>query len=77
MSRVVAMLLGDTEVSRVVSKPVYLSYWRFDDTTSFMSNEATRASASETSYYDCTSMAAAAETSPLNVTKPMLHSMGR
>ncbi|KAK9026041.1 hypothetical protein V6N11_038889 [Hibiscus sabdariffa] len=73
----VAMLLGDTEVSRVVSKPIYLSYWRFDDTTSFMSNEATRVRASETSYYDCTSMVAAAETSPVNVTKPMLRSMGR
>lgn len=33
MSRVVAMLTGDVEVSDVVSKPGYLTDWRFDDTT--------------------------------------------
>nr|XP_018450332.1 PREDICTED: probable LRR receptor-like serine/threonine-protein kinase At1g56140 isoform X2 [Raphanus sativus] len=34
MSRVVAMLSGDVEVSDVTSKPGYLTDWRFDDTTS-------------------------------------------
>ncbi|GKV40176.1 hypothetical protein SLE2022_058470 [Rubroshorea leprosula] len=43
MSRVVAMLSRDTEVSRVTSKPGYLTGWRFDDTTSSMSDQATRA----------------------------------
>ncbi|KAG5387673.1 hypothetical protein IGI04_029214 [Brassica rapa subsp. trilocularis] len=33
MSRVVAMLSGDVEVSEVTSKPIYLPDWRFDDTT--------------------------------------------
>ncbi|CAH2066548.1 unnamed protein product [Thlaspi arvense] len=33
MSRVVAMLSGDVEVSDVKSKPGYLSDWRFDDIT--------------------------------------------
>jgi serine/threonine protein kinase len=33
MSRVVAMLSGDVEVSDVTSKPGYLTDWRFDDTT--------------------------------------------
>ncbi|XP_056853418.1 probable LRR receptor-like serine/threonine-protein kinase At1g56140 [Raphanus sativus] len=33
MSRVVAMLSGDVEVSEVTSKPTYLPDWRFDDTT--------------------------------------------
>ncbi|XP_024008133.1 probable LRR receptor-like serine/threonine-protein kinase At1g56130 isoform X2 [Eutrema salsugineum] len=33
MSRVVAMLSGDVEVSDVMSKPGYLTDWRFDDTT--------------------------------------------
>lgn len=34
MSRVVAMLAGDVEVSDITSKPGYLTDWRFDDTTS-------------------------------------------
>ncbi|XP_017980176.1 PREDICTED: probable LRR receptor-like serine/threonine-protein kinase At1g56130 isoform X2 [Theobroma cacao] len=74
MSRVVAMLLGDAEVSRVVSKPGYLTDWKFDD-TSFMSNQATRAS--ETSYDTSTSatIVANTENSPIDVTKPMLHSI--
>ncbi|XP_040967824.1 probable LRR receptor-like serine/threonine-protein kinase At1g56140 [Gossypium hirsutum] len=71
MSRVVAMLSGDTDVSREVSRPGYLTDWKFDDTTSFISNEATRAS--DTSY-GSTSIAAGAESSPVNLTKPMLHS---
>ncbi|WZZ33108.1 hypothetical protein YC2023_016509 [Brassica napus] len=33
MSRVVAMLSGDVEVSDVTSKPGYLTDWRFDDIT--------------------------------------------
>ncbi|KAK8705866.1 hypothetical protein V6N13_049452 [Hibiscus sabdariffa] len=62
MSRAVAMLLGDTEVSRVVSKPGYLTEWRFDDDgSSFLSNEASRAS--ETSH------------GSTSVTKPVLHSI--
>ncbi|KAL1221492.1 putative LRR receptor-like serine/threonine-protein kinase [Cardamine amara subsp. amara] len=34
MSRVVAMLSGDVEVSDVTSRPGYLSDWRYDDITS-------------------------------------------
>ncbi|ESQ29849.1 hypothetical protein EUTSA_v10012222mg, partial [Eutrema salsugineum] len=33
MSRVVAMLSGDIEISDVTSKPEYLDHWGFDDTT--------------------------------------------
>lgn len=72
MSRVVAMLSGDTDVSREVSKPGYLTDWKFDDTTGLISTEATRAS--DTSY-GSTSIAAGAETSLVNLTKPMLHSI--
>ncbi|KAF7139930.1 hypothetical protein RHSIM_Rhsim06G0143500 [Rhododendron simsii] len=36
MSRVVAMLLGDTEVSPVTTRPGYLTDWEFDETTTFM-----------------------------------------
>ncbi|XP_058217948.1 probable LRR receptor-like serine/threonine-protein kinase At1g56140 isoform X2 [Rhododendron vialii] len=36
MSRVVAMLLGDAEVSPVTTRPEYLTDWEFDKTTTFM-----------------------------------------
>ncbi|KAK8602713.1 hypothetical protein V6N13_084918 [Hibiscus sabdariffa] len=73
MSRVVAMLSGDTEVSRVVSKPGYLTEWKFDDDeSSFVSNDATRASGTS---YGSTSIAGGADTSPASITKPMLRSI--
>ncbi|GKV40162.1 hypothetical protein SLEP1_g47829 [Rubroshorea leprosula] len=69
MSRVVAMLSGDTEVSRVTSKPGYLTGWKFDDTTSSMSDQPTRAA--DTSYHTTstsTSMVADAENLPEKAT---------
>ncbi|KAK9275188.1 hypothetical protein L1049_022449 [Liquidambar formosana] len=42
MSRVVAMLSGDVEVSSVTSKPRYLTDWNFDDSTSFVSDISTK-----------------------------------
>ncbi|KAG5546789.1 hypothetical protein RHGRI_018834 [Rhododendron griersonianum] len=36
MSRAVAMLSGDIEVSDVTTRPGYLTDWKFDDTTNFM-----------------------------------------
>ncbi|KAF7140610.1 hypothetical protein RHSIM_Rhsim06G0236300 [Rhododendron simsii] len=36
MSRAVAMLSGDIEVSVVTTRPGYLTDWKFDDTTNFM-----------------------------------------
>lgn len=40
MSRVVAMLSGDMEVSQVTTKPGYLTDWKYDDTTSsFVSSD--------------------------------------
>lgn len=50
MSRVIAMLSGDIEVNSVTSKPGYLTDWKFDDTSTFTSDDATRAS--DTSHYD-------------------------
>ncbi|KAK9155258.1 hypothetical protein Sjap_002738 [Stephania japonica] len=41
MTRVVAMLSGDVEVSTVASKPAYLSDWEFNDITSFISEDTT------------------------------------
>ncbi|XWS16076.1 hypothetical protein CRYUN_Cryun34aG0054500 [Craigia yunnanensis] len=48
MSRVVAMLSGDIEVSNVTSKPSYLTDWDFKDITgTFMSEETQTSIASE------------------------------
>ena len=48
MSRVVAMLAGDIEVSKVTSKPSYLTDWDFKDITgTFMSEETQTSIASE------------------------------
>nr|XP_027126974.1 probable LRR receptor-like serine/threonine-protein kinase At1g56140 isoform X6 [Coffea arabica] len=45
MSRVVAMLSGDTEVTTVTTRPGYLTDWKFRDSTSFISsNEKTSGS---------------------------------
>ncbi|XP_054811651.1 probable LRR receptor-like serine/threonine-protein kinase At1g56140 isoform X2 [Prosopis cineraria] len=44
MSRVVAMLSGDMEVSTVTSKLGYLIDWKFDDLGSFMTGLATKGS---------------------------------
>ncbi|KAL5744846.1 hypothetical protein ACOSQ2_027962 [Xanthoceras sorbifolium] len=77
MSRVVAMLCGDLEVSQVTRKPGYLTDWKYDDTTttgSFMSsNKATIGT--DTSYYtsSSTTMVAEALQSPGNGTKLILH----
>ncbi|GKV40191.1 hypothetical protein SLEP1_g47860 [Rubroshorea leprosula] len=76
MSRVVAMLSGDTEVSRVTSKPGYLTDWRFDDITSSMSDQAKRAT--DTSHYTTstsTSTVADVENAPEKATNPMLHNI--
>ncbi|GAU32796.1 hypothetical protein TSUD_152450 [Trifolium subterraneum] len=50
MSRVVAMLSGDIEVSDVTSRPGYLTDWKFDDVSSIMTDISTRGL--DTSYYN-------------------------
>uniref|UniRef100_A0A5B6ZWK1 non-specific serine/threonine protein kinase n=1 Tax=Davidia involucrata TaxID=16924 RepID=A0A5B6ZWK1_DAVIN len=75
MSRVVAMLSGDMEVSTVTSRPGYLTDWKFNDTTSFMSSD-TSTSQNANSHYNSatsTSMVADADHSPVSTTRPMLH----
>ncbi|KAG5526941.1 hypothetical protein RHGRI_028021 [Rhododendron griersonianum] len=55
MSRAVAMLLADIEVSAVTSQPGYLiSDWKFNDTTSFMSAD-TQTTKTDHSHYSSTS----------------------
>ncbi|KAJ0043484.1 hypothetical protein Pint_18189 [Pistacia integerrima] len=50
MSRVIAMLCGDMEVSRVNSKPAYLTEWAFDDVTTFFSDDINE-ECEDTSHY--------------------------
>ncbi|XP_075643305.1 putative LRR receptor-like serine/threonine-protein kinase At1g56140 isoform X1 [Castanea sativa] len=73
MSRVVAMLLGDIEVSTVTSKPGYLSDWKFDDPTSLRNDVAARGTGSI--YYDyseSSSMVGYNDNSPISTSKLML-----
>lgn len=69
MSRVVAMIAGDIEVSAVTSSPGYLTHWTFNDDISFMSSNTSAHYSISTS----TSMVSDSNCSPFNVTKPMLH----
>ncbi|KAL6329769.1 hypothetical protein AAG906_037474 [Vitis piasezkii] len=66
MSRVVAMLSGDIEVSRVTTKPGYLTDWKFNDASSIMS---------ENSHLNSPSISMAVDTdcSPLTANKTELH----
>ncbi|KAK0596238.1 hypothetical protein LWI29_013994 [Acer saccharum] len=79
MSRVVAMLCGDMEVSTVTTKPGYLTDWKYDDTTttcSFMSStdKATIGTEYNSNFTSSsTTIVADAQHSPANVTKPILH----
>ncbi|KAK7313194.1 hypothetical protein VNO77_37694 [Canavalia gladiata] len=73
MSRVVAMLSGDVEVSTVTSKPGYLTDWKFEDVTSLMTDNAIIGS--DTSYQNSstsTSMVGGADYSPMDASKPIL-----
>ncbi|TKY66388.1 LRR receptor serine/threonine-protein kinase [Spatholobus suberectus] len=74
MSRVVAMLSGDIEVTTITTKPGYLTDWKFDDVTSLMTDIAIKGS--DTSYQDSsasTSVVSGADYSQINVSKPILN----
>ncbi|KFK35534.1 hypothetical protein AALP_AA4G003100 [Arabis alpina] len=73
MSRVVAMLSGDVEVSDVTSKPGYLTDWRYDDTTSSsISGFQTKVTGASESF-PASFVTAGPEVSPRNNdSKPML-----
>ncbi|KAB1216933.1 hypothetical protein CJ030_MR4G016054 [Morella rubra] len=74
MSRVVAMLSGDIEVSTVTSRPGYLTDWKFDDSTGLISDFV--AKGTDTSYINSsssTSIVGNAENSPMiSPSQPML-----
>ncbi|CAN8321999.1 unnamed protein product [Cochlearia groenlandica] len=75
MSRVVAMLSGDVEVSDVTSKPGYLADWRSDDTTSSsISGFQTKDTGASDTYSATSFVTHGSDISPRNNTasKPML-----
>ncbi|KAL5731447.1 hypothetical protein ACHQM5_004172 [Ranunculus cassubicifolius] len=76
MSRVVAMLSGDIDVSPVTQKPSYLTDWQVSDMTSFISEEGTSGSSTSRAHtgqpYSETSTGMAEDQSPL----PMLRAVG-
>ncbi|KAL6998934.1 hypothetical protein U1Q18_000101 [Sarracenia purpurea var. burkii] len=75
MSRAVAMLSGDIEVSAATSRPGYLTDWKFNDTTCFMSNETPTAKNEYSQYYSATistNMMADSDHTPLKTTQSML-----
>lgn len=75
MSRVVAMLSGDIEVASVTTRPGYLTDWKFNDTTTFVTN--TDSSTSNTDIQTGLSTTATTTTTDVNADadpgKPMLH----
>jgi hypothetical protein len=78
MSRVVAMLSGDIEVSIVTSRPEYLSDWKFDDMSNFITDISMNGF--DTSDYSSTStsiVGGAYIHSPNDPSKSILHETHR
>lgn len=75
MSRVVAMLSGDIAVASVTTRPGYLTDWKFNDTTTFVSNIDSSTSNSDvyTELTTATPTTDHAAHSPVDPGKPMLH----
>ncbi|KAF9618250.1 hypothetical protein IFM89_000885 [Coptis chinensis] len=78
MSRAVAMLTGDIQVSTVTSKPSYLTDWQFNDMSTFVSDDGTSGSFTSnapTNQFDSSSnasMVLGADNTPKVVTWPLL-----
>ena len=70
MSRVVNMLTGDIEVGNVTSRPGYLTDWKFDDISSFMSDNQTIGT--DNSHYNSSTSINTVHSPIDNASKPML-----
>ncbi|XP_073303387.1 probable LRR receptor-like serine/threonine-protein kinase At1g56140 [Primulina huaijiensis] len=71
MSRVVAMLSGDVEVASVSTRPSYLTDWKFNDDTTYVSDDTENTRINST---NSTTMVSGSSTySPTNPAKPILH----
>ncbi|KAL5977031.1 hypothetical protein ACLOJK_021369 [Asimina triloba] len=76
MSRVVAMLSGDIEVSSVTSRPGYLTDWQLDEINNFMTSDESRemaaTSTTSTQHFTSSKSTTKSDQSPL-ASQPMLH----
>lgn len=74
-SRVVAMLAGDIEVASVTTRPGYLTDWKFNDATTFVTNSDTSTSNTDVQIDLSTTTATTTDAaySPVDAGKPMLH----
>ncbi|KAJ0013317.1 hypothetical protein Pint_21482 [Pistacia integerrima] len=80
MSRVIAMLCGDIEVSTVNSKPGYLTEWTFDDAATYVTDDTaeefddTGEECDDTSnYISSTNLSTVDEPPQRSATKALLH----
>lgn len=77
MSRVVAMLSGDIEVNKEISRPGFVTNWKFDDVSGLVSSSiATEVNVTNFGSYSSASPSTVkdVEPSPTNASQPMLHS---
>ncbi|KAM6594831.1 hypothetical protein CsatA_002534 [Cannabis sativa] len=77
MSRVVAMLSGDTDVKTDVSRPGYLVDWKFNDVSTLM-NQIEQGTTDPTLYESCTSTSIVEDAMPSQsdkLTNPMLQNI--
>ncbi|XP_044506313.1 probable LRR receptor-like serine/threonine-protein kinase At1g56140 isoform X1 [Mangifera indica] len=74
MSRIVAMLCGDIEVSTVTLKPGYLTALTFDDVTTNLSDDAIEGSFDDTSHYISSATLSTVDSNPpISGTQALLH----
>ncbi|KVI10251.1 hypothetical protein Ccrd_011357 [Cynara cardunculus var. scolymus] len=71
MSRVVAMLSGDIEASGDITRPEYLTGWKFDDATTF--KDALPTPGSDIVGSTSTSNSMVSARSPIDASRPILH----
>uniref|UniRef100_A0A161ZX01 non-specific serine/threonine protein kinase n=1 Tax=Daucus carota subsp. sativus TaxID=79200 RepID=A0A161ZX01_DAUCS len=75
MSRVVAMLSGDIEVTPVTTKPGYLTDWKFSDSTTFLSADASTSNTDQSTQFSSsagTTQLSDPNYTPVNVSASML-----
>ncbi|XP_058218956.1 probable LRR receptor-like serine/threonine-protein kinase At1g56140 isoform X5 [Rhododendron vialii] len=74
MSRAVAMLSGDIEVSSDILRPGYLTDWKLDEVTGFITANTPGSKDEYSHYSSCTntSIATDPDLKPTNATRPML-----
>ncbi|KAJ0025776.1 hypothetical protein Pint_06915 [Pistacia integerrima] len=73
MSRVIAMLCGDMEVSTINSKPGYLIEWAFNDVTTFVSDDINEECEDTSHYISSTRLRTTDKTLEISASEALLH----